>query len=201
MDYRTWWCGRRDLNPYGCPHAPQTCAYANSATTARTIGIIHYTRCFVNTKVVNSACMRSISRGMAAYALAHWRICAHYVFQGSRLSMVGKGFLPSPPLKLTKPVSRRTPERAARQKTRIAKAGADARSFAIPFDAASEIPIFQEISRRRGDFSPATAFCSPRRVIRARSSAFPPAALYFTAPALFPDCRRRPFSSFSRADP
>ena len=28
------WCGRRDLNPYGLPHAPQTCAYAYSATTA-----------------------------------------------------------------------------------------------------------------------------------------------------------------------
>ena len=27
-------CGRRDLNPYGLPHAPQTCAYAYSATTA-----------------------------------------------------------------------------------------------------------------------------------------------------------------------
>ena len=46
-------------------------------------------------------------------------------------------------------------------KTRIAKAGADARRFAIPIDAASEISIIQEISRRRGDFSPATAFCSP----------------------------------------
>ena len=31
------WCGRRDLNPYGLPHAPQTCAYANSATTAEQI--------------------------------------------------------------------------------------------------------------------------------------------------------------------
>ncbi len=29
------WCGRRGLNPYGCPHAPQTCASANSATLAQ----------------------------------------------------------------------------------------------------------------------------------------------------------------------
>ena len=28
------WCGRPDLNRYGCPHAPQTCASAYSATTA-----------------------------------------------------------------------------------------------------------------------------------------------------------------------
>ncbi len=28
------WCGRWDLNPYGCPHAPQTCASASSATAA-----------------------------------------------------------------------------------------------------------------------------------------------------------------------
>ena len=30
----TFWCGQRDLNPYGCPHAPQTCASACSAMTA-----------------------------------------------------------------------------------------------------------------------------------------------------------------------
>ncbi len=28
------WCGRWDLNPYGLPHAPQTCASACSATAA-----------------------------------------------------------------------------------------------------------------------------------------------------------------------
>ena len=28
------WCDRWDLNPYGCPHAPQTCASACSATVA-----------------------------------------------------------------------------------------------------------------------------------------------------------------------
>ena len=28
------WCEKRDLNPYGCPHAPQTCASADSATLA-----------------------------------------------------------------------------------------------------------------------------------------------------------------------
>ena len=28
------WCERRDLNPYGLPHAPQTCASAGSATLA-----------------------------------------------------------------------------------------------------------------------------------------------------------------------
>ncbi len=28
------WCDRRDLNPYPLGHAPQTCAYANSATIA-----------------------------------------------------------------------------------------------------------------------------------------------------------------------
>ncbi len=30
------WCEGRDLNPYGCPHAPQTCASANSATSRST---------------------------------------------------------------------------------------------------------------------------------------------------------------------
>ena len=28
------WCGRWDLNPYACAHAPQTCLSANSSTTA-----------------------------------------------------------------------------------------------------------------------------------------------------------------------
>lgn len=40
-------CGRRDLNPYGLPHAPQTCAYAYSATTAN-IYIITNECAFVN---------------------------------------------------------------------------------------------------------------------------------------------------------
>ncbi len=30
-----FWCEGRDLNPYGCPHAPQTCASACSATLAK----------------------------------------------------------------------------------------------------------------------------------------------------------------------
>ena len=36
------WCEGRDLNPYGCPHAPQTCASANSATSRSTKN--YYTR-------------------------------------------------------------------------------------------------------------------------------------------------------------
>ena len=36
------WCGRPDLNRYGCPHAPQTCASAYSATTALKITILLY---------------------------------------------------------------------------------------------------------------------------------------------------------------
>ena len=35
-----FWCDRRDLNPYPCGHAPQTCAYANSATIAKSNGDI-----------------------------------------------------------------------------------------------------------------------------------------------------------------
>ena len=45
------WCGRRDLNPYGLPHAPQTCAYANSATIAHDLTtryIIRLCGAFVN---------------------------------------------------------------------------------------------------------------------------------------------------------
>ena len=38
LDLRTnqafFWCGLPDLNRYGCPHAPQTCASAYSAKTA-----------------------------------------------------------------------------------------------------------------------------------------------------------------------
>ena len=35
------WCDRRDLNPYPCGHAPQTCAYANSATIANATLILY----------------------------------------------------------------------------------------------------------------------------------------------------------------
>ena len=31
---RFFWCGQWDLNPYGCPYAPQTYASASSAMTA-----------------------------------------------------------------------------------------------------------------------------------------------------------------------
>ncbi len=34
LDGFLFWCEKRDLNPYGCPHAPQTCASADSATLA-----------------------------------------------------------------------------------------------------------------------------------------------------------------------
>ena len=30
-----FWCGRRDLNPHGCPQEPETCASANFATSAK----------------------------------------------------------------------------------------------------------------------------------------------------------------------
>ena len=53
-----FWCSRRDLNPYPLGHAPQTCAYASSATTAQYglmstssnyLYIIHGFSIFVNT--------------------------------------------------------------------------------------------------------------------------------------------------------
>ena len=33
------WCGRWDLNPYACAHAPQTCLSANSSTAAHHVSI------------------------------------------------------------------------------------------------------------------------------------------------------------------
>ena len=33
----SYWCGQWDLNPYGLPHAPQTCASASSATLAYSV--------------------------------------------------------------------------------------------------------------------------------------------------------------------
>ena len=45
-----FWCEGRDLNPYGCPHAPQTCAYANSATAASARMIIPNSKGFVKRK-------------------------------------------------------------------------------------------------------------------------------------------------------
>lgn len=104
--------------------------------------------------------MRSISLGMAAYALAHWRICAHYVFQGSRLSMVGKGFLPSPPLKLTKPVSHRTPERAARQKQGLQKLAQTLAALQSPLTRQAKFRSFRKF-RGGGEIFPPAAFCSP----------------------------------------
>ena len=47
MSLATNWCGRRDLNPYPLGHAPQTCAYAYSATTADAKLIIRYPGGFV----------------------------------------------------------------------------------------------------------------------------------------------------------
>ena len=32
-----FWCGRWDLNPYACAHAPQTCLSANSSTAAHRV--------------------------------------------------------------------------------------------------------------------------------------------------------------------
>ena len=32
-----FWCGRWDLNPYACAHAPQTCLSANSSTAAQSV--------------------------------------------------------------------------------------------------------------------------------------------------------------------
>ena len=56
------WCGRRDLNPYGLPHAPQTCAYAYSATTARTYNIILIDRFFVKPLSQNFTAKKSTSQ-------------------------------------------------------------------------------------------------------------------------------------------
>ena len=48
LDGSFFWCEKRDLNPYGCPHAPQTCASADSATLAyrffRTL-LSYYSKC------------------------------------------------------------------------------------------------------------------------------------------------------------
>ena len=40
------WCGRRDLNSYGLPHAPQTCASAYSATAAFALSMNNYNEHF-----------------------------------------------------------------------------------------------------------------------------------------------------------
>ena len=42
-----FWCGRWDLNPYACAHAPQTCLSANSSTAAHHV-IIAAARFIVN---------------------------------------------------------------------------------------------------------------------------------------------------------
>ena len=38
------WCEGWDLNPHGCPHAPQTCASAYSATFAFGTLIFYHTK-------------------------------------------------------------------------------------------------------------------------------------------------------------
>ena len=43
-----FWCDGRDLNPYPLGHAPQTCAYANSATIAsRFRNVVNYSACVI----------------------------------------------------------------------------------------------------------------------------------------------------------
>ena len=65
-----FWCGGRDSNPYGLPHAPQTCAYAYSAMTASITYALYLSRWgFVK--------LKPIMVTLGDYASA--RACTRYV--------------------------------------------------------------------------------------------------------------------------